>query len=176
MPLPDEEDGSVIGRRYPAKGVVLSSDMPLILWCTVRASERGVKWVTQQRVLEALMEIWQDEATKWLVGDFVLMPDHVHFFCCPMRISDGVSVERWTGFWKDRLSKRLREPDWRWQDGLFHTRLRSDEHYRDRLEYLRENPVKAGLVESWEDWPWKGEVWDLSAHIRSFGEPKKDAM
>jgi putative transposase len=170
--MTEREDGEVIGREYPAKGVVLSSDMPLILWCTVRARERDVKWVAQQKVMEPLEEIWKEEATKWLVGDFVLMPDHVHFFCCPRLISEGVEVERWTEFWKDRLSKRLREPMWRWQDGLFHTRIRSDAHYQDRLEYLRRNPEEAGLVERWEDWKWRGRVWDLSEHIRSFGEPK----
>lgn len=164
------EDGSVIGRGYPAKGVVLSEDMPLILWCTVRAAEKGATWVAQERVMKALEEIWREEATKWLVGDFLLMPDHLHFFTCPQRISDGVSVERWTGFWKDRLSKNLHQPQWRTQDGLFHTRIRSDAHYQDRLEYLMENPVRAGLVERREDWPWRGRVWDLEAHNRSLGE------
>ncbi len=167
------EDGNVIGREYPAKGIVLSSDMPLILWCTVRADERGAKWVAQEVVMKALVEIWREVATKWMVGDFVIMPDHLHFFCCPRLISEGVEVERWTGFWKDRLSKQVKGPMWRWQDRLFHTRMRSDAHYRDRLEYLRQNPVKAGLVERWKDWPWKGRVWDLSEHIRSFGAPEK---
>jgi hypothetical protein len=27
--------------------------------------------------------------------------------------------------------------------------------------YVRDNPVRAGLVESWEDWPYRGEVWPL---------------
>jgi REP element-mobilizing transposase RayT len=100
------------------------------------------------------------------------MPDHLHFFCCPRLISEGITVERWTGYWKDRFTKRVRQPQWRWQDGLFHTRMRSDVHYLEKLEYMRENPVKAGLVENAEDWPWQGRVWDLEAHIRSFGEPK----
>src|SRR5437868_4744984 len=104
------DDGSVIGREYPAKGVNLSPDMPLSLGCTVRAGERGVKWGAQEVVMKALVDIWTEDATKWLVGDFVLMPDHVHFFCCPWRIKEDAAVERWTGFWKDQLSKRLREP------------------------------------------------------------------
>lgn len=173
MALP--EDGDTIGRQYPSKGVVLSPDMPLILWCTVRANERGVKWVAQETVMRLLQDIWQQQATKWRVGEFVLMPDHLHFFCCPENIRQGVEVERWTGFWKDQLSKKLREPQWRWQDGLFHTRIRSDAHYAEKLEYMRQNPVKAALVKSPEDWPWKGLVWDLDAHNRSFGKPKDGA-
>ena len=177
MMLPEDDDdegtGNVIGRKTPAKGVVLSSDMPLILWCTVTADDRNLKWVAQQEVMQALHEVWSGKEHAWLVGEYLLMPDHLHFFCCPRLISEGVSAERWTGYWKDRFAKRVPQPQWRWQDGLFHTRMRSDDHYREKQEYMRENPVKAGLVAKVEDWPWRGCVHDLSAHIRSFGEPKR---
>lgn len=162
--MQEREDGSEIGRRYPAKGVILSSDMPLVLWCTVSSIQPNVTWVAQERVLSALVDIWSQAEMKWLVGDFVLMPNHLHFFCRPKSITADLSVERWTGYWKDRLSKRLRQPLWRFQDGIFHTRIRSDAHYQDRLSYLRENPVKAGLIGKPEDWPWRGQIekWDIS--------------
>jgi len=171
--MPSQDDGSVIGRSTPAKGVVLSSDMPLILWCTVSVVDRNSKWLAQQYAMDALHEIWSGPEHAWLVGEYVLMPDHLHFFCFPRLISEGVSVERWTGYWKDRFAKRIQHPQWRWRDGLFHTRMRSDAHYEDRLEYMRQNPVKAGLVAKPEDWPWRGQVWDLDAHVRSFGKPEK---
>ena len=44
-------------------------------------------------------------------------------------------------------------------------------HYLEKENYMQENPVKAGLVAKPEDWPWRGHVHDLSAHIRSFGKP-----
>ncbi len=171
MSAQDDDDGKSIGRRTPAKGVVLASDMPLTLWCTVCSRDRA-RWVAQEVVLEALHEIWQNVADAWLVGDYVLMPDHVHFFCCPQRISEWPTVERWVGFWKDRFARKICQPQWRWQDGLFHMRMRSDAHYREKEDYMRKNPVKAGLVAHSEDWPWRGQVHDLSAHIRSFGHPQ----
>ncbi|MEY4482648.1 MAG: hypothetical protein RL693_100, partial [Verrucomicrobiota bacterium] len=45
------------GRRTPAKGVVLSEDMPLMLFCTVCAEHRGT-WVTQNRVKQILHDLW----------------------------------------------------------------------------------------------------------------------
>jgi hypothetical protein len=48
--------------------------------------------------------------------------------------------------------------------------MRSDEHVREKEEYMRDNPMKAGLVEKPEDWPWRGQVHDLVAHIRSFNQ------
>jgi putative transposase len=98
------------------------------------------------------------------------MPDHVHFFCCPRRISEGVDIERWTAFCKDAFSKQANNLAWRWQRGIFHTRMRSEAHYQEKLEYMRDNPVTAGLVAAPDDWPWRGQVHDLHAHIRSFGD------
>src|SRR5215204_2897428 len=34
--------------------------------------------------------------------------------------------------------------------------VRDDEHYGCTLEYVLTNPVRAGLVEDWTDWPWSG--------------------
>jgi len=157
-----------IGRRTPAKGVVLSSDMPLILFCTVCADDRGT-WVTQRDVMHALHHIWLDEATTWLVGPYVLMPDHLHFLCCPKNLDADVDIERWVAFWKDRFAKTTQRPEWRWQRSVFHTRIRSDAHYLEKLDYMSANPVRKNLVTKSEDWPWQGQVHDLSAHVRKFG-------
>lgn len=169
--LPRDDDGGQIGRHTPQKGVVLSADMPLILFCTVCADDRGT-WVAQATVMEALHHVWQQEDNAWLVGDYVLMPDHAHFFCCPRCMSVGITVERWTAFWKDRFSKRVGQLGWRWQRGVFHTRMRTDAHHAEKRDYMRDNPVTAGLVTCADDWPWRGRVHDLDGFIRSFGEPK----
>lgn len=162
------DDADHIGRRTPAKGVVLSSDMPLILFCTVCADNRG-KWVAQPDVMNALHHIWQNDATAWLVGNYVLMPDHIHFLCSPTNLSNGVDIERWAAFWKDRFAMKINHPEWRWQRGMFHTRMRSDAHYREKLDYMRENPARKNLVTKSDDWLWQGQVHDLMAHIRSCG-------
>src|SRR4051794_15793416 len=117
-------DADVVGRRTPAKGVVLSSDMPLILFCTVCAGEAGVTWVAQGGVARLLRGLWSEQRNAWIVGEYVLMPDHVHFLCCPRRISEGVEVERWVSFWKDGFAKVIDRQEWRWERGVFHVRMR----------------------------------------------------
>jgi len=44
-----------------------------------------------------------------------------------------------------------------WQPGFFDHRLRNDENYGQKAEYIRQNPVRAGLVNAAGDWPffWK---------------------
>jgi hypothetical protein len=45
--------------------------------------------------------------------------------------------------------------DWRWQEGSFDRLLRSDESLSEKWEYLRQNPMRAGLVKHSEDWPYQ---------------------
>ena len=45
-----------------------------------------------------------------------------------------------------------------WQEEFFDHVLRSDETYSQKWDYVRENPVRAGLVARVEDWPWQGEI------------------
>ena len=45
-----------------------------------------------------------------------------------------------------------------WQRGFFDHLLRSAESYGQKWNYVRENPVRAGLVAQPEDWPYAGEI------------------
>jgi putative transposase len=45
-----------------------------------------------------------------------------------------------------------------WQRGFFDHVLRSDESYAQKWNYVRENPVRAGLVKNPDDWPFSGEL------------------
>jgi hypothetical protein len=45
-----------------------------------------------------------------------------------------------------------------WEEGFFDHVLRSNESYSQKWHYVRENPVRAGLVRSVEDWPYQGEI------------------
>ena len=42
--------------------------------------------------------------------------------------------------------------------GFFDHLLRSEESYAQKWDYVRENPVRAQLVERVEDWPYAGEL------------------
>ena len=42
--------------------------------------------------------------------------------------------------------------------------LRSGESYSEKWSYVRENPIRAGLVSKTEDWPFMGEIFALEYH------------
>jgi putative transposase len=91
------------------------------------------------------------------VGRYVVMPDHVHLF---VRGPDDFQLGPWVGMLKQALAKRiaLRGPSPIWQRGFFDHVLRNDESYGHKWNYVRENPVRAGLVTKADDWPYSGEI------------------
>ncbi len=97
----------------------------------------------------------------WL-GAYVLMPDHVHTFVV---IDDQrLKLSIWTKSLKNALSEVLRGkriPSPHWQKGFFDRVLRSGDSYSAKWEYVHDNPVRAGLVKDWSDWPFIGEIFDL---------------
>ena len=118
--------------------------------------------LTREGVDEILRNEWGDALKRhgWAVGSYVVMPDHVHFFCTDG--DQGTTLSRFVGAWKEWTSKsiqrmcRVEGPIW--QKGFFDHLLRSDESYSEKWEYVRNNPVRAGLVARAEDWPFSGSV------------------
>jgi putative transposase len=96
------------------------------------------------------------------IGGYVLMPDHLHVFVV---IDDGrLTLSIWAKSLKNALSKTLRGhgiPPPHWQKGFFDHILRSGESCSAKWEYVRHNPIRAGLVKSWKDWRFAGEIFDL---------------
>jgi putative transposase len=85
---------------------------------------------------------------------YCLMPNHVHIVAVP-RDADGLSrafrhVHRhYTGY----VNARLRVTGHLWQ-GRFSSVAMDEPHLHAALRYVALNPVRAGLVQRPEDWPW----------------------
>ena len=61
----------------------------------------------QKAISEILISEWREAKDRhgWAIGSFVIMPDHVHFFCCPA--SKAISLSSFIGTWKQWTSKRI---------------------------------------------------------------------
>ena len=104
---------------------------------------------------------FSERATDYyvLVGFFTIMPDHIHLFAafCPK----SPPLWKWVKALRGSLSKRIRETTGEgahWEKDFFDHVLRSQESYLEKMEYVRQNPVRAGLVKHAEDWPYQGEI------------------
>jgi REP-associated tyrosine transposase len=91
----------------------------------------------------------------WTVLAGILMPDHVHMIAAPTEHRDA-KVGNLSGAIKRWMRQEL-NASWKFQRGSFDRLLRSDESLHDKWLYVEENPVRAGLVACWEDWPYRYE-------------------
>ncbi|MFT4902222.1 MAG: putative transposase [Lentimonas sp.] len=128
-----------------------------LLFVTVTAQRRAGVFATDT-VHHALLDAWS-QAGYWLVGRYVIMPDHVHFFCAPGQYPPS-SLRHWVKYWKRLVSQSgaLPQGEGIWQRDCWDTQMRTGAHYTEKWAYVRENPVRAGLVARAEDWPYAGEV------------------
>jgi REP element-mobilizing transposase RayT len=96
---------------------------------------------------------------KTFQGYRLIMPDDLHLFVSfgP----DSMSLSAWVKSLKNAISKTLKSatfPGPHWQKSFFDHVIRSEESYEQKWVYVRDNPVRAGLVRSAEDWPYAGEI------------------
>jgi putative transposase len=96
------------------------------------------------------------------VGAYVLMPDHLHVFVATD--DEKITLSDLMKSLKNTISKAPRlngvAPP-HWQKTFFDHVLRSDESYSEKWNYVRENPVRAGLARNAVDWPFMGEIFSL---------------
>lgn len=145
------------GRRTPPQGVRIDLSQRIIIFVTVCTKDR-IAWLACEEAHLLLRKVWT-AAQAWLVGDYILMPDHLHLFAAPRDLR--FTAEDWIKFWKSQFTKGHRNPHWIWQSKAVHHRMRDAESYREKWLYVHQNPVRAGLVKVAEEWPFRGKIFDL---------------
>jgi putative transposase len=102
-----------------------------------------------QRLLDSAR--FYESKQRWHITLFLLMPDHLHALLSFARDQSMISViSDWKHF-------HARKHGIVWQEGYFDHRLRNDERGEQlsaKMDYIRQNPVVAGLCVTASDWPW----------------------
>ena len=82
------------------------------------------------------------------------MPDHVHLL---LTVYDEMTIEKAMQFIKGRFSHRLsHEFGYKgevWQRGFTEEQVMNRESFETHREYIAQNPVKAGLAASADEYP-----------------------
>jgi REP element-mobilizing transposase RayT len=117
----------------------------------------GPVWLTDTRVAQMMVEALQYGAAVKDLYDlhaYVIMPNHVHVVWQPKTAMP--SILRWLKSVTANRAKRLLGLNVKafWQDESYDHWIRSDAEFQKIVRYVERNPVKAGLVDSIEAWPW----------------------
>jgi REP element-mobilizing transposase RayT len=126
--------------------------------------ERRIPFTSDERVDCVRSEILRTCTERlFAVPAGVIMPDHVHLLIeglddkSHFKSSMKVARQRSAHAFQDRFGERL------WQVGYFEHIIRDADDAAERIRYIRENPVKAGLCERPDDYPyswWPGRPWN----------------
>ena len=101
-----------------------------------------------------------DNGRRFLLHGAVVMPEHVHLLLTPLRDRDGwpyslaAVLKAIKGASAREVNRLLGRGGPVWQEESFDHVLRGDESFEEKLEYIRQNPVRRGLVRRAEDYPW----------------------
>jgi REP element-mobilizing transposase RayT len=129
---------------------------PIILFVTVCTANRRA-FLANEAAHNLIRQSWS-RADRWSVGRYVIMPDHIHFFCRP---HDSEAIfKKWMQFWRNDVTRHWTDesPKPLWQRDYFDRQLRQGEQYHQKWEYVRNNPVRAGFVSAPEEWLFQGEM------------------
>ena len=227
----------------------------IMLYVTVVTGKRNAM-LADKAVQDCIVAAWK-AAADWLVGRYVIMPDHIHFFCAPATYPPP-DFHRWMKQWKAQVSRSfpiglragrahgrvalvatgipadtahgrvalvatetpvdtlhgrvalvatgngadaaatsaalpraalpraalpptddaaatsaalpnvpLSRPPPLFQRECWDRQLRTGESYAQKWEYVRNNPVRKGLVAHADEWPYQGQVNVLEWHERT---------
>ena len=86
---------------------------------------------------------------------WVFLPDHWHAICAPIypltisRVMKSIKISS-----MKLINRQCHASGELWQGRFFDRALRTVKEYNEKVEYIHQNPVKAGLVSCAQDWRW----------------------
>ena len=117
----------------------------------------GPLWLQDEKiagiVVDSLQYAEQNLKLYELVS-WVVMPNHAHVLLYPYTDLNRITktVKGFSGRKSNQTLGRTGEPFW--QDESFDHWIRSRKDLEGTSIYIEQNPVKAGLVSSPDEWPW----------------------
>jgi REP element-mobilizing transposase RayT len=136
----------------------LPHDVPLwidpqksVYFVTINCQKRGTNQLAKPEIAGSLLDSvrFRNEKFIWFAHLFLIMPDHVHaLISFP---PSEYTLRKTVTFWKRWTA---REFGIEWQRDFFEHRLRSDESWREKADYILANPVRKGLIKESKKWPY----------------------
>ena len=138
-------------------------DWPIYFITTCTLGRRAI--LASNEVTAILLQEWRNAHRRhgWAIGRYVIMPDHVHFFCRAELDAKALPIfmQKWKQWSSKRMARELSIAGRLWQEEFFDHVLRSSESYSQKWDYVKENPARADLVKCSEEWPFQGEIESL---------------
>ena len=124
-------------------------------------AQSGPLWLRDPLIADLVSEsLRYRDGRVYDLDTFCIMPNHIHVVYTPLPKADGTyhamsaimhSLKRYTARQANLLLGR--EGSF-WQHENYDHVVRDEAERRRIITYVLNNPVKAGLVQNWEEWEW----------------------
>lgn len=112
-------------------------------------------------VIDSLL--WYHNRHTWNLHCYCLMPDHLHIIVSLLESerssTDSKSILNWIAHFKTYTTQQWHKSGGNgplWQKSSFDSVIDQFEPVDDLIHYVLNNPVRKGLVDNWEDYPYCG--------------------
>ncbi len=139
--------------RHTESGRILSQSRTFFV--TTKTS-MGRALLQSEQNASLLVDVLRSHARegKFKVHDFVVMPDHVHLL---ITLSGQLTIEKAMQLIKGGFSYRVKKEHGYagevWQRGFWELRVKDQESFARHREYIAQNPVRRGLVDTPGEFP-----------------------
>ena len=109
-----------------------------------------------EKIASLFIEVLMNYRTekKYLLHEFVVMPDHLHLIITPTQITLERALQLIKGGFSFRLNKNLKVKKDVWQPSFLDRRIRDSLEYQKFKDYIWQNPVKQFLAKTPEQYPY----------------------
>lgn len=133
---------------------IKATEYPRTFFVTTRTAD-GKSLFQTERMANLLIDVFRStmRSGKVAIREFVIMPNHVHLL---MTVPGETSVEKAMqlikGGFSFRANKELGFRGEIWQRGFSDVYVTNEESFEQHRAYIENNPVKAGLANSPEEY------------------------
>jgi putative transposase len=116
----------------------------------------GACWLQRDDIASLVQDtLFHFDGERYRLLAWCLMPNHAHVVFEAVA-GHGLSsiVGSWKSFTARRANTLLGRSGPFWHADYFDRYMRTEDQFHRTVHYVEQNPVKAGLADSAEDWPW----------------------
>ncbi len=142
---------------HPARNAAPANILnPSRIFFVTTKTSMGRRLLQSKRNANLLIDVLRSLVAehRFKLHDFVIMPDHAHLL---IEVRDDMTIEKAMQLIKGRFSHRLsHEFGYKgevWQRGFTEVQVMNKQALEAHRAYIAENPVKAGLATSAEEYP-----------------------
>ena len=134
-------------KKLDHRGPLTVCTTDAVYFITIAAVGRGTtELVDRADVILSAARFYQ-ATRRWFLHLFLIMPDHIHML---VHVPPERTLADVIGHWKSYLTT---QHGIRFQANFFDTRIRDQEHFAEKWDYICKNPMAKGLAATPREWP-----------------------